>query len=145
VRRRPRPWRIGPISLTGPVRLSPIRDPHVTRSAHRIPVASLQVEQRQTPADAFCPDDDTRDNAIARRNVLVALWAGSLMGLQGSALSAYAVEVHAADHLVTGDADVIAKLRADLAAAGVTVGDAEIRARLEGFHREALRQVRATD
>lgn len=105
--------------------------------------------QIQTTADAvlngWCPEDDTRDNVVARRNVLAALWAGELMGLSGPALTAYAVEVHLADFSVWGDADIIAKLAGDLHGAGLPVRPTEVRAKLSAFHREALLQTMATD
>jgi hypothetical protein len=105
--------------------------------------------QTQTTAEVvmagWCPEDDTRDNVVARRNVLAALWAGQLMGLEGPALTAYAVEVHLADFSVWGDADIIAKLSGDLHRAGLPVRPTEVRARLSAFHREALLQTQATD
>ncbi|WP_293865750.1 ATPase inhibitor subunit zeta [uncultured Alsobacter sp.] len=97
------------------------------------------------PLAGWCPEDDTRDNVVARRNVLAALWAGQLMGLEGAALTAYAVEVHLADFTAPGDADVLDKLVADLHRAGLPARPSEIRARLSAFHREALLQTHATD
>jgi hypothetical protein len=93
----------------------------------------------------WCPDDDTRDNVIARRNVLAAFWAGSMLGLKGSALTAYAAEVHRSDHALPGDEDIVAKLTADLKQRGFVIGPAEVRTRLNGFRREAMQQLSATD
>lgn len=93
----------------------------------------------------WCPEADTRDHVLARRNVLTALWAGRLMQLSEPALAAYAAEVHAADFEKAGDEDVVAKLAADLRQAGASRQPSEIRSRLAGFHREALRQTAATD
>lgn len=93
----------------------------------------------------WCPEDDTRDNVVARRNVLAALWAGELMGLEGAALTAYAVEVHLADFTAPGSGDVLAKLTADLHGAGLPLRPTEVRAKLSAFHREALVQTLATD
>lgn len=105
-------------------------------TAERRPVA---------PQAAWCPDEDTRHNVVARRNVLAGLWAGRLRGLSGPALTAYAVEVHLADFTAPGDADVIDKLASDLHRAGVPARPTEIRRRLNAFHREALVQTHATD
>ena len=76
-----------------------------------------------TPGETvgWCPDADTRDNVIARRNVLAALWAGRLIGLSGPALAGYAVEVHVADHVVSGDADVVGKIAGDLSFVGLPI------------------------
>ena len=93
----------------------------------------------------WCPEDDTRDNVVARRNVLAALWAGQLMGLEGPTLTAYAVEVHLADFTAPGDADVLAKLTGDLHRAGLPLRPTDVRAKLSAFHREALVQTLATD
>lgn len=93
----------------------------------------------------WCIDDDTHDNVIARRNVLAALWAGGLMGLSGARLTAYATEVHLADFQLSGDADIVAKLVADLHRAGLAARPSEVRARLGAFHGQALRQTSRTD
>lgn len=108
-----------------------------------------RMEQRPVTAPpqppAWCPDEDTRHSVVARRNVLVALWAGGLIGLSGPALTAYAVEVHLADFDEPGDGDVIDKIVVDLSRAGVPASPSEVRARLSAFHREALIQTHATD
>ncbi len=93
----------------------------------------------------WCTDDDTRDNVLARRNVLAALWAGGLMGLSGPALTTYAVEVHRADFEAPGDGDVVGKITADLHRSGLPARPSEVRSRLNAFHRQALAQSHATD
>lgn len=93
----------------------------------------------------WCPEEDTRHNVIARRNVLAALWAGSLMGLKGDALTRYAVEVHSADYRLPGDDDIVDKLSADLSGCGIAVNHAQVRAHLKNCHRQALLQLLATD
>lgn len=98
-----------------------------------------------SPAADWCIDQDTRDNVIARRNVLAALWAGRLMGLSEAEITAYAVQVHLVDFEMTGDADVVGKLARDLAARGHAVDPSAIRAQLQAFHAQALREASATD
>lgn len=93
----------------------------------------------------WCPDDETRHNVIARRNVLFALWAGGEMRLTGAELTAYSVEVHVSDYEVTGDGDILAKVLDDLHAAGLPYRLAELRQRLAECHRKALQQTNATD
>lgn len=95
--------------------------------------------------DDWCIDEETRYAVVARRNVLAALWAGSLMGKTGGDLEAYAREVHSADFEVPGDSDVVAKLSADLTAAGLHQEAAIIKERLGDFQRQAWRESGATD
>lgn len=44
------------------------------------------------PVIDWCPDGDSRDNVIARRNVLAAVWAGRPMGRSGPVMTGYAAE-----------------------------------------------------
>ena len=96
-------------------------------------------------ASAWCIDADTRDNVIARRNVLAALWAGELMGLADPACTAYAVQVHLADYEVSGDADVVAKITRDLNDKGLPISADAVREKLCAFHRQSLMQLGTTD
>ena len=96
-------------------------------------------------AAAWCMDRDTRDNVVARRNVLAALWAGRLMRLSGEQLSAYAAQVHFADFAIAGDDDVVLKLVLDLDAAGISVPMETIRRTLATCHGRALVECGATD
>jgi len=96
-------------------------------------------------SDNWCIEEDTRHAIVARRNVLVALWAGGLLGKSGTDLESYAREVHSADFEVPGDSDVVAKLRRDLTAAGFHTEAATVRERLAGFQKQAWRENVATD
>lgn len=93
----------------------------------------------------WCPDSDTRDHVIARRNVLAGLWAGRLLGLDGPDLARYAAGMHRADFEVPGDADIVATLLRDLGRAGVQTSEGLVRQRLAAFHRQALVQTLCTD
>lgn len=78
----------------------------------------------------------------ARRNRLFGLWAAARLGLSaGEAAEAYARTVVAADFEAPGDDDVIAKVQADLADKGSSVGAAELRAELARAEAEARRQL----
>jgi hypothetical protein len=79
---------------------------------------------------AWDVDQDSREGEIARRNVLFGLWAGRLLGLAGDQLELYAWSVHFADRDRPGHDDVIAKVRADLAARGVALREQRLRERL---------------
>jgi hypothetical protein len=96
-------------------------------------------------APDWCLDRDTRDNIVARRNVLLALWAGRLMNLPEADLTAYAAHVHFADFAVAGEDDVVLKLVLDLDAAGIGVPTQTVRAKLAECHRQALKDTLSTD
>jgi hypothetical protein len=93
----------------------------------------------------WCIEADTLHNVIARRNALVALWAGRKMGLSEAEMTRYAGAVHFSDYQVVGDADIVGKVRDDLQAHGIEIGEADVRRKLAEFHKEALRQSHATD
>ena len=100
---------------------------------------------RQLCSTTWCPEEDTRDYVRARRNVMTGLWAGHLMGLEGSRLNAYAAEVHFADYEEVGDGDVIRKIASDLRQAGLAVEETRVRSQLSKFHRDAWVQTLVTD
>jgi hypothetical protein len=93
----------------------------------------------------WCPESDTMYNVIARRNALIALWAGRKMGLEGGEMSLYAGQVHFSDYQVVGDVDIVGKVCSDLAAHGLEIGEADVRRKLSECHKEALRQSITTD
>jgi hypothetical protein len=93
----------------------------------------------------WCPDDDTRDSVIARRNVLTGLWAGRLLGLSNDALSTYAIEVHLSDFEMDGEDDIVGKVMHDLSARGLAYPEQRVRERLYACHREAFLQTAVTD
>lgn len=96
-------------------------------------------------ATAWCSDADTRDNVLARRNVLAALWAGRLMQIPSHMAERYAAAVHHADLCEPGDEDVVDKLFGDLTRCGIVITREEIRRKLSEFHRQAIVQTRQTD
>ena len=75
----------------------------------------------------FAHDQDLKFKAEARRNKLLAEWAGAKLGLTGPAMEDYVKAVRKADLAEKGDDDVFGKVKADLAAKGVSVADADIR------------------
>lgn len=107
-------------------------------------VTDRQEEGGAIPTD-WCIEADTMHNVIARRNALVALWAGRKMGLSDAEMTRYAGAVHFSDYQVAGDADIVGKVRDDLRAHGIEIGEADVRRKLAEFHKEALRQSIATD
>lgn len=94
---------------------------------------------------AFCIETDTRDNVIARRNVLAGLWAGRLMQIPSPMIDDYVAAVHHADFTEPGHDDVLNKLFGDLSRCGVAVSREDVRQKLCEFHRQAIAQTRETD
>jgi hypothetical protein len=76
----------------------------------------------------FAHDAETRFRILARRDRLVGDWAAAHLKLGGTEAEAYAKSVVLADLEEAGDEDVVRKLVADLASAGVD--EASIRAKL---------------
>ncbi len=111
-------------------------------------MTTREPERIDAPSDAddpWCIDGETRNAVIARRNILLGLWAGRLMGKSGEALTAYARELHRADFEVPGDADIVAKLSSDLATASRPTNEVDLRRQIAKFHKQAWRESGATD
>ncbi|SLN56236.1 DUF1476 domain-containing protein [Oceanibacterium hippocampi] len=77
----------------------------------------------------------------ARRNKLLGLWAAELMGMSQEAAETYAREVIVADFEEAGDEDIFRKVKADLAAKGVTMRDWDLREKMKELHAVARDQV----
>jgi len=91
----------------------------------------------------FALDEEQKFKAEARRNRLLGLWAAQKLGMAGDAATAYAKEIVAAEFGEGGDADVIRKVIADLAAKGVTVTEAQVRTEMGELMAQAIAQVKA--
>ena len=75
----------------------------------------------------FARDADLKFKAESRRNKALAEWAGAKMGLSGAELEDYVKAVRKAHLAEKGDDDVFGKVKADLAAKGLSVADSDIR------------------
>jgi hypothetical protein len=106
--------------------------------------SNAQTISRDSPT-TWCSDASTRDNVIARRNVLAGLWASRLMQTPTHLVQSYAAEVHHVDFSEPGDDDVITKIFGDLTRCGITITREEVRRKLCEFHRQAMQQTRETD
>ena len=69
----------------------------------------------------FAQDEALRFRVESRRNKLLGLWLAEQMGKSGDEADAYAKEVVISDLKEAGDEDVIAKVLADVDAAGLTL------------------------
>jgi hypothetical protein len=87
----------------------------------------------------YARDQEMQFKITSRRNRLLGQWAAKKMGLSEEDSEAYAKEVIRADFQEAGDEDIIRKLVADLAKAGVATEEAEIRAQLDHKATDARR------
>ncbi len=83
-------------------------------------------DREQAFENKFKHDQEIEFKVSVRRAKLVGLWAAEKMGLNAEAAEAYAKEVVSADLAEAGDADLVRKVKADLAAQGVAYSDADI-------------------
>lgn len=109
------------------------------------PSAAIAPNVANGDPPAWCSDTDTRDNVLARRNLLAALWASRLMQISSQVAESYAAAVHHADFREPGEEDVVDKLLGDLTLYGIAITRDEIRSKLCEFHRQAILQTRETD
>jgi len=81
----------------------------------------------------------------ARRNYLMALWAGKQIGLSGDGLQRYAVEVHEADTGAAGPEIVVRKIERDLTQANVFVRAETVMETLKRSESTARCEILSTD
>lgn len=86
----------------------------------------------------FAHDAELLFRAEARRNRLVGIWAGEMLGKKGDAMESYIREVMKADFKHAGDEDVLDKLAEDLD--GIASRD-EIRQKLDSCMAAAKAQI----
>jgi hypothetical protein len=90
----------------------------------------------------FVIDEELRFKAVARRNRMLGTWVAEKLGKSGDAANAYARTVVAAE-IDGGDPGVIHKVMTDLAAAGSSVTETEIGAKMDEWMAAAITQVKA--
>lgn len=104
----------------------------------------MSFEDRERGFEAkYALDQDQEFRANARRNRLLGLWAGGLMGLEGEHLESYARAVVKSDFELPGDEDVLNKVSRDLKGSGLTTSEAEVRRKMDELLAQAREQVRA--
>ena len=89
----------------------------------------------------FAHDAELKFKAESRRNKMLAEWAAGLMGMTGDAVADYVKDVRRADFEEAGDDDVFRKLKADMEAKSVHVGDAELRQKMDEMLAHAVEQI----
>ena len=88
-------------------------------------------EREQGYEAKFAHDQDMEFKAHSRRNRLLGLWAGELMGLQKQHLEDYAKAVVKSDLDQRGEDDVLRKVFEDLKGSGVAVSERDVRLRMD--------------
>jgi hypothetical protein len=91
----------------------------------------------------FAHDEELKFKAEARRNKLLGLWVAEKLGMSGDEAKAYAREVVAAEVVGGGEAGVGRKVMGDLAAKGVAISEALVRAKMDELMARAIAQVKA--
>ena len=103
----------------------------------------MSFEDRERGFEAkYALDQDQEFRANARRNRLLGLWAGGLMGLEGEHLESYARAVVKSDFEQPGDEDVLRKVFGDLQGAGLSTSEGEVRRKMDELMAEAREQIR---
>jgi len=88
-------------------------------------------------------DAELKFQAISRRNKLLGHWAAHELAVPASAVEGYVMEVVRADFQEPGDQDLIRKVLGDFKAKGKALSESDLKAKLEAFMREAIKQLEA--
>ena len=91
----------------------------------------------------FAHDEELKFKAMARRNKMLGLWAAGQLGKTGPDAEAYAKSVILADFEEAGDDDVLRKVKGDFDAAGLAVGEQQIRVAMDEMLAKAIADIRA--
>ena len=90
----------------------------------------------------FAHDEELKFKAMARRNKMLGLWAAGQLGKSGPDAEAYAKSVILADFEEAGDDDVLRKVKGDFDAAGVAIGEQQIRIAMDELLAKAIADIR---
>lgn len=91
----------------------------------------------------FKHDQELQFKARNRGNKLFGMWIAEQIGLRGDDAESYARDVVMADFELPGDADVLNKVKADLATKSVTISDHLLEKHLLDCRQMALEQIKA--
>jgi hypothetical protein len=99
-------------------------------------------DQREQGFEAkYAHDQNLEFRIRARRNHLLGLWAGDLLGLKDDELALYTGTVLSADLIEPGDEDVLRKITADFLGANLEPSTAEIRVKMDELLAVARREI----
>ena len=88
-------------------------------------------------------DDALEIKATARRNRMIGLWAGALMGLEEQHLEDYAAATMRSKVTLPDDEDVVRKLARDLSGSGLKVSEDQVRGKMDELLAVARGQIQA--
>jgi len=91
----------------------------------------------------FVHEQELQFRAEARRNKLLGLWAAEKLGKTGDDAKAYAFDVVGLDVKAGADELVVAKLKADFAAAGVDQSEHQIRRTMDELTARATAEIKS--
>jgi hypothetical protein len=91
----------------------------------------------------FAHDEELRFKATARRNKMLGLWAAGKLGLSGAEAENYARSVVLAEFEQGGDSGVVAKIRKDLEAKGITQSEHQISRTMTELMATAITDIKA--
>ena len=89
----------------------------------------------------FEMDQDKQFRVQARRDKLLGHWLAAKFGMTGAEEAAYVIEVVDSNFEKPGDDDMLDKVKADIAAKGLSIGDAELNAKLSECAVDAYKQI----
>jgi hypothetical protein len=99
-------------------------------------------EERERGQEAkFANDQAEEFRATARRNRLLGLWAGGLMGLENEHLQDYAAAIVRSEVVLPNDVDVQRKLTGDLIGSGLKINEDQVRAKMDELQAVARQQI----
>lgn len=90
----------------------------------------------------FAHDEETRFKAMARRNKMLGLWAAEKLGKTGQDAQDYAKAVVLSDFEEAGDDDVFRKVKGDFDAAGLSIGETQIRSTMDELLARAIHDLK---
>jgi hypothetical protein len=91
----------------------------------------------------FVEDEALEFKATARRNRLLGLWAGELMGLEEQHLQDYAAAIVRSEVTAPDDEDVLRRVSGDLSGAGLKVSEGQVRGKMDELLAVARGQIQA--
>ena len=104
---------------------------------------TLFDERERAFEKMFAHEEEMRFRGLALRNKLLGQWAAGQLGLSGQAALDYAQEIRSKTVAAGGDEMLVAKLRGDLASAGVDTSDVLIRTKMTELMAQAVSRIKA--
>ena len=95
------------------------------------------LEDRENAFEArYAHDQELRFKLVAKRNKMLAIWAGGILGKEGDEMEAYVLEVIRSDFEEAGDDDVMRKVAGDLAS--TKVSESDVREKMDSLLAEVM-------